>query len=297
MAETSGFAVASLVLGILGLILGWIPFFGWIMVLLALVFGIIGLIKSKKSGKGKGMAIAGIILSIVSMVIGIFLILSIIFAGRMSMYSSPATTSGPIIETPPENIATDKTKMYASYQDVNVDYLIYKVTKTETFTEMGTAVYNKETNGKFIKVYLDITNNAKETKQIFSPRFKIRDNQDRKYDRLSDDMLYIADYLELGEELQPGLTASGAIVFEMPKNSEGLILVINGDWLSEEEVEIKLLDIENIGKDTTMNDEQDEMMRELMNQCSSPFKCTSSCSEYMDLGNKDCPKGQVCCMD
>ena len=46
-----------------------------------------------------------------------------------------------------------------------------------------------------------------------------------------------------------------------------------------------------------MNDEQDEMMRELMNQCSSPFKCSSSCPDMMDVGQKDCPSGQVCCME
>ena len=90
-------------------------------------------------------------------------------------------------------------------QNVNVDYLSYKVTKAETFSEMGTSMFNKATNGKFVKIYLDITNNAKETKQIFSPRFVLVDNQERQFERLSDDMMYIADYLEFGKQLQPSL--------------------------------------------------------------------------------------------
>jgi hypothetical protein len=127
---------------------------------------------------------------------------------------------------------------------------------------MGTSLFKKETNGKFIKVYLDITNNAKETKQIFSPRFQIIDNYERKYDRVADDMMYIADYLQLGVQLQPGLTKSGAIVFELPKDSDNLKLIISGDWISVSEVIISLDNINNIGKDTTLKDQQDKMMDE-----------------------------------
>ena len=125
---------------------------------------------------------------------------------------------------------------------------------------MGTSVYEKTTNGKFVKVYLEITNNAKETKQIFTPRFKIEDNQERKYDRLSDDMMYIADYLQLGVQVQPGLTTSGAIVFEMPKDSQDLKLIINGDWASISEVKVSLTNIQNIGIDTTNQDKIDKML-------------------------------------
>jgi hypothetical protein len=153
-------------------------------------------------------------------------------------------------------------KGYPMNKDIKVDYLTYKITKAETFTEMGTSLFKKETNGKFIKVYLDITNNAKETKQIFSPRFQIIDNYERKYDRVADDMMYIADYLQLGVQLQPGLTKSGAIVFELPKDSDNLKLIISGDWISVSEVIISLDNINNIGKDTTLKDQQDKMMDE-----------------------------------
>lgn len=103
---------------------------------------------------------------------------------------------------------TPKETIYSMNQDIEVDYITYKITKAETFTEMGTSMFKKDTEGKFIKVYLKLTNNAQETKDIFSPRFKIEDSKGRKYDRLSDDMMYIVDYLEFGKQLQPGLTTS-----------------------------------------------------------------------------------------
>ena len=72
-------------------------------------------------------------------------------------------------------------------------------------------------------------------------------------------------------------------------------------------MKVALSNIKNIGKDTTQEQEQEEMMdeamqeseqmiEEMMNKCNAPFKCSSSCPEYMDVGQKDCPSGQVCCM-
>ena len=217
-----------------------------------------------------------------------------------------------VIETksPSREAEPKKIVLKASYQvnnDVEVDYLTYRVTKVETFTEMGSSIYNKKTEGKFVKVHLKITNNAKETKDILSPRFKIEDSQGRMYDRLSDDMLYIADYLKFGEQLQPGLAVSGAVVFEMPKDAEHLRLQIRGDWLSASEIKVELSNIQNVGKDVTQKQEQDKVWdevmeesqvktEELMSKCNDPFKCSSDCATASDVGRKDCPSGQLCCL-
>ena len=199
------------------------------------------------------------------LLIGVLLI-AVLVSGCVEFPETPTTTDGNVqnqVESAPTPESQPET-IHATGEDVEVDYLAYKVTKAETFTEMGTSVFKKETNGKFVKVYLDITNNAKETKDIFSPRFTLVDHQDRRYDRLSDDILYIADGLELGKQVQPGLTTSGAIVFELPKDSENLVLVIKGDWLSTSQIKVSLSNIQNIGKDTTQKQEQDAMIDEAM---------------------------------
>ena len=71
-ASSSGlvFNILSLVFGILGLLTSYIPMVGLLFSTAGIVFGIIGL---KKGGKGKGMAIAGIITG------GLGLIFSVIF--------------------------------------------------------------------------------------------------------------------------------------------------------------------------------------------------------------------------
>ena len=67
--------VASLVLGIISIIIGFIPFCGAIALLpaiIGLILGIVDVVKKSKSGESKGMSIAGIVLSAIAIVVIIF---------------------------------------------------------------------------------------------------------------------------------------------------------------------------------------------------------------------------------
>lgn len=70
----SGLAVTSLVLGIIGLLLAFVPFLGFLGIVLGLIglpFGIIGWVGAGKGKRaGKGMAIAGSVLALVTIVGG-----------------------------------------------------------------------------------------------------------------------------------------------------------------------------------------------------------------------------------
>ncbi|MFH0701192.1 MAG: DUF4190 domain-containing protein, partial [Candidatus Woesearchaeota archaeon] len=77
--KTSGFAIASLVLGIFSILLGWIPFFGWILVVLAIVFGILALVNINKGfNSGRGLAIAGFILGAVGFILAVIVLIGTI---------------------------------------------------------------------------------------------------------------------------------------------------------------------------------------------------------------------------
>ena len=67
--------VASLVLGIISLIIGFIPFCGMIAfvpAIIGLILGIVEIVKKSKEKAPKGMGIAGTILSAISIVVMIF---------------------------------------------------------------------------------------------------------------------------------------------------------------------------------------------------------------------------------
>lgn len=72
--------IASFVLGIISLVMGWIPFLCFIMLMTAIIGLILGIIdtikKSKTNDKNKGFSIAGLVISAIS--IPIIFIMSIV---------------------------------------------------------------------------------------------------------------------------------------------------------------------------------------------------------------------------
>ena len=77
-ASSNGFAVTALVCGIVGAVLGVLPFFvGWILGIIAIVFGVLARKRAEADpaiGR-KGMATAGIVLGIIAIVASIVWVL------------------------------------------------------------------------------------------------------------------------------------------------------------------------------------------------------------------------------
>lgn len=69
----NAFSIAALVCGILGVIGAFIPFVtyvAWFIGILGIVFGALGMKRSKETNTGSGLAIAGLVLGIIGAVIG-----------------------------------------------------------------------------------------------------------------------------------------------------------------------------------------------------------------------------------
>lgn len=79
--QKKGLGIASMIMGILSMCVGWIPFVGWaglILAILGAVFGGIQLSNIKKNPAaygGKGMAITGLVLSIIALALVLLFIL------------------------------------------------------------------------------------------------------------------------------------------------------------------------------------------------------------------------------
>jgi hypothetical protein len=69
--QGNGMAIAGMVLGILALVLFWIPFLNWLLALLGIVFAALGLARAGKvQGTGKVMAITGLVCGVLGAAIG-----------------------------------------------------------------------------------------------------------------------------------------------------------------------------------------------------------------------------------
>ena len=80
--------VASLVLGIVGLVFactGCLTIWSLLLTIPGLILGIIGLKKAKQIGKGKGPALGGLICSIIGLAIAVVMIL---FFGALAAVAS-----------------------------------------------------------------------------------------------------------------------------------------------------------------------------------------------------------------
>ena len=90
---TNGAATAAVVMGSIGLALAWIPFIvviGGALAILALIFGIIGLRRSRAAARGRGASIAGIVLGslgLVAAVVGV--ILSVVVLREVIRFAEP----------------------------------------------------------------------------------------------------------------------------------------------------------------------------------------------------------------
>jgi hypothetical protein len=58
-----------MVFGILGVVLMWVPVVGFVLAILAVVFGVLGLGRANAGGGNKGQAIAGLILGAVGIIL------------------------------------------------------------------------------------------------------------------------------------------------------------------------------------------------------------------------------------
>lgn len=69
-SKTSGFAVTALVTGIVGLVFSWVPLLDLVLAIVAVTFGALGWHYASTRGQaGKGMAIAGLVMGILTAVL------------------------------------------------------------------------------------------------------------------------------------------------------------------------------------------------------------------------------------
>ncbi|TKI86810.1 DUF4352 domain-containing protein [Bacillus mycoides] len=118
------------------------------------------------------------------------------------------------------------------------------VGSVETLESVGSEHINEKAQGIFKIVELTLTNNQKDAITLSSNSFKLVDNQDREFSPNSAAQIKLnvangGNSKFLLEKLNPGLSQTGKVVFDVPKDAQGLVLKARGG-MTGKEITLKL---------------------------------------------------------
>ncbi len=183
---------------------------------------------------------------IITAVIGIGVITNMV-KGEDSKPAAPAST------TAQESVKTDAPKEVAkteapkqetkqeaplSKEGVSSDVAI-KIGAVETKDTVGNDYVNEKAQGIFKVVEVSLTNNQKDAITIDANSFKLVDDKGREFTYSTEAQTALA--MENGgnmdfflKKLNPGLTQTGKIVFDVPQDATGLTMKARGGMLGKQ---------------------------------------------------------------
>lgn len=226
-----GWGLAALIISIFSVLLIWVPFLGFFISIIALILSIVGIVRKS----GRGMAIAGLIISIIAFIVG--LAISLIW-GSLILFLANISE---------QNVSSNNL-IYEKGQKAVVDNISYFV---ESY-EIAEKIYVPQTSlqsaseitpvGIFLIVNVTLENVGKETENIYSEKLRIIDDKNRSFDSDSIAENVFSSGFSFGTQLQPNLPIKIIKVFDLPKDAKGLRLQIQSHkfFSSSNPVEIKI---------------------------------------------------------
>jgi len=224
--EKGWLGTLSLILGIVALILSWVPFLGFVLSLMAIVVSGYGFQKIKTN---KGLVITGLVFGILGLITAIFV--SIFAGGLILLGTQLEKDTTPIIEgeeqageVPSELIL--KVGETAKTPTLEVTVLSVEKTSFYPYTDIfgGTSYHKANSGNKFLLTDIRIKNIGSERLYVGSTEFSATDSEGNRYDTeiLS---YYGNDGLDIFQELYQNQKMEGKILFEVKEDAEELEII------------------------------------------------------------------------
>jgi len=180
---------------------------------------------------------------IILIILAIFVVLGFI----SSFFSSDKTSNVPSPNTGGTQEGT-KTN-FAVGDKITVDNVDYVVNEVFTLPVVGSEYANKEADGIFVIVSIEIKNNKNNEIFLTSGDFKLKDSQGRTYNADASAGFYLdtMGYKSfMFKQLGAGLSTKGEIVFDVPKDDTGLVLEISGEGIFSGSKNVVIGDVANL---------------------------------------------------
>lgn len=218
--KSNGLAIAALIVGIVAILSGWVPFWGFVVGAAAIILGIIAL---KKAGQ-KGMSIAGIITGAVgvlwSLIVTILFILAIV-----TLSVGGAVVGGAVVgdalsqELASQQAKADAKKDFAKGETATFGDFEVKVTKVTTDFQVTDRSPAPGEGNQYIVVELSVKNIDSIPQHISKLNFSLA----------VQGVVKNASFIEAtpvfeGGKVLAGETITGNIVYEVPLSASDLKL-------------------------------------------------------------------------
>ena len=211
----NGRAIAALVLGIVAITTGFIPVWGLLVGIAAIILGILGL---KKPGQ-KGLAIAGLATGGVGLITGLFATAYLVLIG-VGFYNNYLDHSGSSSWESSEKTTTSQSKTdYAKGENARFGNLEVEINSVERNYNPGSDYAPAEDGKEYILLNLTISNRG-DSSEYVSPYDFYVNNQDE----LISNSYLISDSSLDYTTLVAGKLVKGGILYEVPKDASGLKL-------------------------------------------------------------------------
>ena len=159
--------IASLVLGIVAMLLCWVPVFGFVVATVGLIISIFALAKKDNARKSRGFGITGLILSIIAIIIALLITLSAVFFVKTVTNEDVITKVSEAVLESDKEMANNTLKVeYATISLLNKDneYTGYidKATKeyTDSFSGIEIEKYYEDLISKILSVDYSVEVNS-----------------------------------------------------------------------------------------------------------------------------------------
>lgn len=245
----NGLGTTSLVTGIIAGAFSFIPvvgaFFAVPLGIIAIFFGVFGLIRALHGRAAKGLPIAGGILGIVALIISISFSVSAANAvddainGTDSTGTTTTTTTQdkparhkPGHDKPAQDNPAAGTE--AGIGDTVTDgKLAFTITKVKTgVKQIGDEFLNEKADGSYTIVSLKVKNVGHESAMFDDSSQYVYSTKDDKYSADSEADIYLDGSNAFLNEINPGNTVKGKMAFDMPKGVSAATIELHGGMFS-----------------------------------------------------------------
>lgn len=124
-------------------------------------------------------------------------------------------------------------------QPLSLEGNTYTVTGARTTGSLGSSFTRVDANGTFLVLDVTLVNEKQEPATIMADALRIVGSNGASYSTSDDALLAVDDQFIL-EEIQPGLTERGTLVYDLPPSAVGGAQLEVQDLFSDETGRIKL---------------------------------------------------------